>query len=74
MQPRRWVSQYLPEGYEKMAMKRTEQDLATLVACVGRLDQGEVTNSTRFGDIYREILAYAEKSDVDMIFIGSHRP
>ena len=67
------VSQYLPEGYEKMAMKRIEQDLATLVASVG-LDQGEVTSSARFGDIYREILAYAEKSDVDMIVIGSHRP
>ena len=67
------VSQHLPVGYEKMAMERTEQDLATLSANVD-LDQGEVTSSARFGDIYREILAQAEKSAVDLIIIGSNKP
>ncbi len=67
------VSQHLPVGYEKMAMERTEQDLATLSASVD-LDQGEVTSSARFGDIYREILAQAEKSAVDLIIIGSNKP
>ena len=66
------ISQHLPEGYEKMAMKRTEQDLATLAASVN-LTQGKVTSSARFGDIYREILAQAEKSAVDLIIIGSHK-
>ncbi len=66
------VSQYLPEGYEKMAMGKTEQDLATLAASVS-LTQGKVTSSARFGDIYREILAQAEKSAVDLIIIGSHK-
>jgi nucleotide-binding universal stress UspA family protein len=67
------VSQHLPEGYEKMAMERTEQDLTTLSANVD-LAQGEVTSSARFGDIYREILAQAEKSGVDLIVIGSNKP
>ncbi len=67
------VSQHLPVGYEKMAMERTEQDLATLSANVD-LAQGEVTSSARFGDIYREILAQAEKSAVDLIIIGSNKP
>ncbi len=66
------ISQHLPEGYEKMAMKRTEQDLETLAASV-ELTQGTVTSSARFGDIYREILAQAEKSAVDLIIVGSHK-
>jgi len=67
------ISQHLPEGYEKMAMKRTEQDLATLATTVD-LTQGTVTSSARFGDIYREILAQAEKSAVDLIIVGSNKP
>ncbi len=67
------VSQHLPEGYEKMAMKRIEQDLATLAASVD-LTQGNATSSARFGDIYREILAQAEKSAVDLIIVGSNKP
>ncbi len=38
------------------------------------LNQGKVTSSARFGDIYREILAQAEKSAVDLIIIGSNKP
>ena len=66
------VSQYLPEGYEKMAMKGTKQDLAKLLANV-ELVKGDVTITARFGDIYREILAQAEKSAADLIVIGSHK-
>ncbi len=66
------VSQHLPEGYEKMAMKGTKQDLAELLANV-ELVKGDVTISARFGDIYREILAQAEKSAADLIVIGSHK-
>ncbi len=67
------VSQQLPEGYEKMAMKRTRQDLARLLKNA-ELVEGEVGISARFGDIYREILVQAEKSAVDLIVIGSHKP
>jgi nucleotide-binding universal stress UspA family protein len=66
------VSQHLPEGYEKMAMKKTEQDLAALSANIS-LAEGDVTSSARFGDIYREILVHAEKSGVDLIIIGSSK-
>ncbi|MCP4874198.1 MAG: universal stress protein, partial [Gammaproteobacteria bacterium] len=37
------------------------------------LVEGEVGISARFGDIYREILAQAENSAVDLIVIGSHK-
>ena len=67
------ISQHLPEGYEKMAMRKTERDLTGLTTNVD-LNQGKVTSSARFGDIYREILAQAEKSDVDLIIIGSNKP
>ncbi len=67
------VSQHLPEGYEKMAMQKTERDLTSLTTNVD-LNQGKVTSSARFGDIYREILAQAEKSAVDLIIIGSNKP
>ncbi len=66
------VSQHLPEGYEKMAMEKTEQDLAALSANID-LAQGDVTSSARFGDVYREILVQAEKSGVDLIIIGSSK-
>ena len=49
------ISQHLPEDYEKMAMKKTEQDLAALSENIS-LAKGDVTSSARFGDIYREIL------------------
>ncbi len=67
------VSQHLPEGYEKMAMRKTERDLASLSASID-LNQGEVTSSVRFGDIYREILVHAEKTSVDLIIVGSNKP
>ncbi len=67
------VSQHLPEGYEKMAMQKTERDLTSLTTNVD-LNQGKVTSSARFGDIYREILAQAGKSAVDLIIIGSNKP
>ncbi len=63
------VSQHLPQGYEKLAMKKTRQDLATLSASIN-LAQGDVTCSSRFGDVYREILAYADKTGIDLIVIG----
>ncbi|WP_424948328.1 universal stress protein [Candidatus Spongiihabitans sp.] len=67
------VSQHLPQSYERMAMERTEQDLAALSASVD-LVRGEVTSSARFGDVYREILAHAEKTGVDLIIIGANKP
>ena len=67
------VSQFLPENYEKMASKKIAKDLATLAAKVD-LTEGVVTSSVRFGNVYQEILAHANKMDADLIIVASHKP
>ena len=67
------VSQFLPENYEKMAAGMFEEELAALAAKV-ELAEGAATSSVRFGDVYREILAHAKNTSVDLIIIGSHKP
>ncbi len=67
------VSQFLPENYEKMASKKTVKDLAALAAKVD-LTEGAVTSSVRFGNVYQEILAHADKMDADLIIVASHKP
>jgi len=67
------VSQFLPENYEKMASKKTVKDLAALAAKVD-LTEGTVTSSVRFGNVYQEILAHANKMDADLIIVASHKP
>jgi nucleotide-binding universal stress UspA family protein len=67
------VSQHLPEGYEHMAAKSVERDLAPLVARMGPAAE-RVTTCVRFGGVYQEILAYAKKIGADLILIGSHKP
>ena len=67
------VSQFLPENYEKMASKKTVKDLAALAAKVD-LTEGAVTSSVRFGNVYQEILAHANKMDADLIIVASHKP
>ncbi|MDH3280120.1 MAG: universal stress protein [Gammaproteobacteria bacterium] len=67
------VAQQLPQGYERMAAKTVEQDLANLI---DRMDvtAGRVTTAIRFGGVYQEILAHAKKTGADLIVIGSHKP
>ena len=67
------VSQFLPENYEKMASKKTVKDLAALAAKVD-LTEGAVTSSVRFGNVYQEILAHANKMDADLIIVASNKP
>ena len=67
------VSQYLPKSYEKMASEKIEKDLTSLAAKVD-LAQGAVAISVRFGDVYQEILAYADKISTDLIIVASHKP
>ncbi len=67
------VSQHLPVGYEQMAAKSVEQDLKTLIASMS-VTVGRITTTVRFGGIYQEILAYAEKIGADLIVIGSQKP
>jgi nucleotide-binding universal stress UspA family protein len=67
------VSQFLPESYETMASEKVEQDLTALAAKV-ELAEGTATISVRFGSVYQEILAYADKIGADLIIVASHKP
>jgi nucleotide-binding universal stress UspA family protein len=67
------VSQHLPQGYEQIAAKSAEKELAPLVAQMGPAAK-RVTTCVRFGGVYQEILAYAKKIGADLIVIGSHKP
>ena len=67
------VSQFLPESYETMASEKIEQDLTALAAKVD-LAEGTATISVRFGSVYQEILAYADKIGADLIIVASHKP
>ena len=67
------VSQFLPANYDQMASVEIEKDLAALAAKVD-LAEGAAASSVRFGDIYQEILAYADKIGADLIIVASHKP
>ena len=67
------VSQFLPESYEKMASSKIEQELTAVAAGID-LPDGVQDISVRFGDVYKEILAHAEKIAADLIIVASHRP
>lgn len=67
------VSQFLPENYEKMASEKIEKDLAVLAAKVD-LAEGAAASSVRFGGVYQEILAHANKIGADLIIVASHKP
>ena len=67
------VSRFLPENYEKMASGEIEKDLAALAATVD-LAEGAATSSVRFGSVYQEILAHADKISADLIIVASHKP
>ncbi len=67
------VSQFLPENYESMASEKIEKELAAWAAKVD-LAEGAAASSVRFGDVYREILAHADKIGADLIIVASHKP
>ncbi len=67
------VSQFLPESYEKMASEKIEKDLTALAAKVD-LAEGAAAISVRFGGVYQEILAHANKIGADLIIVASHKP
>ena len=67
------VSQYLESGYEHLAAARAEEQLEALAAQLGPA-AGKVVCTVRFGDIYQEILAFADKISADLIMLDSHKP
>ena len=67
------VSQFLPESYEAMASVKVENDLAALATTID-LAEGATAIAVRFGVIYQEILAQADKLGADLIIVASHKP
>ena len=67
------VSQFLPESFEKMAFEKIEKDLTAQASKI-KLADGAATVSVRFGDVYQEILAHANKIGADLVIVASHKP
>lgn len=67
------LSQYIPGGYEELVAGKVVGELDKLAAGL-ELDSSKVTTGVRFGGVYQEILAYADKVGADLIVIGSHKP
>ena len=67
------VSQFLAENYERLASTELEEKLNAMGA---KLTSAGIKCSAlvRFGTIYEEILAAAEKLSADLIIVGSHKP
>lgn len=67
------VSQFLPEKYERIAFDRITKQLESVAA--NSALKGRIKDvSVRYGNVYQEILAYAEKAAIDLIIVASHRP
>lgn len=66
------VSRFLPESYEEMAFENIEKEL-TARATKFKLAEGAPTVSVRFGNVYQEILAHANKIGADLIIVASHK-
>ncbi len=67
------VSGYFGADYEKLALKGIGDDLQAWVA-ENVPEDVQVRPHVLHGSIYDEILRAADKLDVDLIVIGSHRP
>ncbi|MGI9383953.1 MAG: universal stress protein [Methyloligellaceae bacterium] len=67
------VSQFLDESFEGLASGEAQAKLTELAA---DLASANVKSSSlvRFGTVYEEILAAAEKVGADLIIVGSQKP
>jgi nucleotide-binding universal stress UspA family protein len=67
------VSQYLESGYEKLASRAVEERLDTLASSL-HVGAGKIGTTVRFGEIYQEILGFADRISADLIVLESHKP
>lgn len=67
------VSQFLHENFEQMASGEAQKELTRLGS---ELDPktGKAKVMIRFGTVYQEVIAAAEKLGADLIVTGSHKP
>lgn len=66
------VDEYLEVGYERLVSKDAEAKVLALTEDLG-LDMNEISTHVRFGVIYQEVLAQAEKCTADLIVLGAHK-
>ncbi len=67
------ISQFLHENFEQLASGEAKKGLASLKSELD-LKDGKVSTSIRFGTVYDEVIAAAEKIGADLIITGSHKP
>jgi len=67
------VSQFLAENYESLASAELEEKLDAMGADLTSAGV-KCSSMVRFGTIYEEVLAAAEKISADLIVVGSHKP
>lgn len=67
------ISQFLHENFEQLASGQAKQELKKLGSELD-LETGKVSCLIRFGTVYEEVIAAAEKLGADLIVTGSHKP
>ena len=67
------VGSFFPKDYSENALKETREKLDAFVEGYLPADTDPVVH-VRHGTIYEQIIAMADKLDVDMIVMASHRP
>ncbi|WP_349369329.1 universal stress protein [Salinarimonas sp.] len=67
------VGGFFPEGFEKQALERANQELHAFAA---ETIPAEIPHRTivGHGGIYREILHYADETKADLVVMSAHRP
>jgi len=65
---------YLPDDLEKRLIEQAQTDLHTYAAEKLAKEGLHVNAAVSEGTIYKEILAYAETYDINLIVLASHRP
>lgn len=65
--------EYVPPTFDEEQQSECEKAIAELAKGIA-LPAGRVTTSVRMGSIYHEVLAEQQKSNADLIVVGSHRP
>ena len=67
------VSPYLPKRFQTQLTEDTANDLKQLAGSLS-VSNGTVDSTVRFGSVYKEIIAYAERIGADLLVMGSHKP
>jgi nucleotide-binding universal stress UspA family protein len=66
------ISQYFPGDFEERIARLSAMQLSDIVA--KELSGIDVTEHVAIGQVYREIVAAAEREHCDLIVMASHRP